>query len=293
MNTSTPSIRPGQAQGTQPRSVRPLRDSLIFSGGYATTAGLWILVSDVVLASSSPVEDPVAFIGGLLKGQGFVVVTSIVLFVVSYRYLTRLKRSEDRFLAAQTDLREKEQAVRQGYVDVLDAVTGGKLILLTQDELDDSLGTAILSTHPLNQPSELSSARHEIKAVLQTLGLPEIDAAVLAVSEALTNALKHAGSGEYEVCRTEECAQIVVHDFGRGIDFRTLPKATLVQGFSTTNTLGMGFTIMLEVCDRVLLTTGGEGTTVVMEIELPESSSSGELERPGKRRRSLAVASFF
>ena len=47
-----------------------------------------------------------------------------------------------------TDLREAEQAlhrqdeaIRTAYVDVLDAVTGGKLILLTEEQLPEELGT--------------------------------------------------------------------------------------------------------------------------------------------------------
>ncbi len=51
-----------------------------------------------------------------------------------------------------TDLREAEQAlrrqeegIRRAYVDVLDAVTGGKLILLTEEELAAELGEPIAS----------------------------------------------------------------------------------------------------------------------------------------------------
>ena len=51
-----------------------------------------------------------------------------------------------------------------------------------------------------------------------------------------------------------------------GIDFRTLPRATLQRGFSTASSLGMGFTIMLQVCERVLLSTHPGRTTVVLEF---------------------------
>ena len=56
---------------------------------------------------------------------------------------------------------------------------------------------------------------------------------------------------------------------GPGIDFRTLPKATLVAGFSTAATLGMGFTIMLQLCDRVLISTHPGRTVVVLECSAP------------------------
>ena len=53
-------------------------------------------------------------------------------------------------------------------------------------------------------------------------------------------------------------------DCGHGIDSLILPKAVLRRGFSTKPSLGFGYTIMLEVADRVLLCTGTSGTTVVL-----------------------------
>jgi len=59
---------------------------------------------------------------------------------------------------------------------------------------------------------------------------------------------------------------VAVTDRGPGIDFRTLPKATLTPGFSTAASLGMGFTIMLHLCERVLLSTQPGHTSVVLEL---------------------------
>ena len=41
---------------------------------------------------------------------------------------------------AEQALRRQEEGIRRAYVDVLDAVTGGKLILLTEEELAAELG---------------------------------------------------------------------------------------------------------------------------------------------------------
>jgi len=60
--------------------------------------------------------------------------------------------------------------------------------------------------------------------------------------------------------------QVKVSDSGPGIDFHTLPKATLMPGFSTASTLGMGFTIMLQVCDRVFICTEPGSTSVILEF---------------------------
>ena len=95
--------------------------------------------------------------------------------------------------------------------------------------------------------------------------------------EALDNAIKHAKGGTYRVFAKGHHLQVAIGDEGPGIDFRMLPRATLVPGFSTAASLGMGFTIMLQLCDRVLLSTRPGHTAVVLELEAArEPALSGE-----------------
>ena len=95
------------------------------------------------------------------------------------------------------------------------------------------------------------------------------------MGEALDNALKHAGGGAYQVFARDDCLQVAISDDGPGIDFRTLPRATLVPGFSTAASLGMGFTIMLQLCERVLLTTRPGHTVVVLEFVPAPGAGAG------------------
>ena len=211
-----------------------------------------------------------------VKGGLFVLVTGTILFLVTDRYLSRQRVAEDRLLVSQREqLVINEQAVRQGYVDVLDAVTGGKLILMTEAELNDSLGDEeLLPLHELNDPMELASARRLVACAPGVCTLRDRGCFVLAVTEGLTNALKHGQRAEYRVCRTADSVQVVIRDFGPGIDFHMLPKSTLIQGFSTTKTMGMGFTVMLEVCDRVLIATSASGTVLVLELQAATEPAS-------------------
>jgi anti-sigma regulatory factor (Ser/Thr protein kinase) len=64
----------------------------------------------------------------------------------------------------------------------------------------------------------------------------------------------------------DDTLQVLIRDEGPGIDFRTLPRATLQRGFSTASSLGMGFTIMLQVCERVLLSTRPGRTSLLLEF---------------------------
>ena len=203
----------------------------------------------------------------------------------AYELLEAYPVSHDRWVLAAEDvtdvrhaeraLRQQEESIRRAYVDVLDAVTGGKLILLTDEELAGQLGTALGRPEHVTVPRELSEARTTIDgtAAGEFPGwAPHADIRT-PVCEALVNAINHAGGGTYQLFVRDEKLQVLVRDDGPGIDFRTLPKATLVRGFSTAYSLGMGFTIMLQGCSRVLLSTRPGRTAVVLEFAPVEAAA--------------------
>jgi anti-sigma regulatory factor (Ser/Thr protein kinase) len=169
---------------------------------------------------------------------------------------------------AERALRRQEENIRRAYVDVLAAVTGGKLILLTDEELAGQLGVPLMPPEHITAPRELSEARGAIAyAAAERFPdwVPDCDVRT-PVGEALVNALRHAGAGTYQLFSRDSTLQVLIRDDGPGIDFRTLPRATLQRGFSTESSLGMGFTIMLQVCERVLLSTRPGRTSVVLEF---------------------------
>ena len=190
---------------------------------------------------------------------------------------------------AEQALRRQEEAIRRAYVDVLDAVTGGKLILLTEEEIGGQLGVPLTSPAEITLTRELAAARRDIVAAAREGypgWVPRIDIRT-PVCEALVNALNHAGGGTYQVFSADGRLQVAIRDAGPGIDFRTLPRATLVSGFSTGSSLGMGFTIMLQSCARVLLSTRPGRTTVVLEFSATRPATS-VVGLETRRRASLA-----
>ena len=196
----------------------------------------------------------------------------------AYEYLTAYRTGHDRWAVSAVDitevrraehaLRTQEEAIRRAYVDVLDAVTGGKLILLTDDELVRELGEPLSESVAFEAPAQMTEARRVVVDAVERRypGGVDRNTLITPVSEALDNALKHAHGGTYQVFARNGCVQVEISDAGPGIDFRTLPKATLVRGFSTAASLGMGFTIMLHLCERVLLSTHPGRTSVVLEV---------------------------
>ncbi|HEU4753459.1 MAG TPA: hypothetical protein VFU47_10170, partial [Armatimonadota bacterium] len=68
-----------------------------------------------------------------------------------------------------------------------------------------------------------------------------------------------------------------------GILSQVLPQAIFMPGFSTKISLGMGYKMVLRLCDRVWLATGPEGTVVQMRKRIEpapdEGLAAGLLER--------------
>lgn len=56
-----------------------------------------------------------------------------------------------------------------------------------------------------------------------------------------------------------------LQDQGPGIKFSELPRAILKRGYSTTVSMGLGYTLILEMMDGIHLCTDPHGTTLVMD----------------------------
>lgn len=170
------------------------------------------------------------------------------------------------------EARRSEQALRENEArqgaflrDVLASVTEGKL-RLCQDAAELPAAASPAETVTLAAPS-VAVVRHAACEAAAAQGLTPERASDLetAVSEAATNAVRHAGGGAARVCAAAGTVQVWVEDRGAGIALQRLPRATLERGFTTAGTLGHGFWFMLHTVDRVWLLTGETGTTIVLE----------------------------
>ncbi len=175
-------------------------------------------------------------------------------------------------------LRQKDYDIRKAYVNVFSAVTDEKLVIMTDEEIQAVLGKPICKVYTISSLKKLEDSRTFLKDVLKkTLRKPELlDEIILASNEAITNGMKHAGLAEIQVYKTMEAVQIKISDHGPGIDFSMLPRVTLLSKFSTKKSLGVGFSIVLDVFDRVLLSTSSTGTTLILETDGKEKDNSLE-----------------
>lgn len=244
---------------------------------YVAVAGLWITFSDLAVEALL-IEPRLITRVQTLKGWGFVLVTGLLLFILIHRNLGVISKLEKQ---TQDAAIEQNERVRKAYSDVLDAVTGGRLWLSTEAEISDALGPEQAPTFSVRSIDDVSRARVFVRSVLSEKfpALPDQDDFLVAICEAVTNCYKHAGGGEVSVYVNDRIVQVAIRDSGPGIDSLILPKAMLKSGFSTGNSLGLGFTFMLEFSSRVVLSTQPGSTWVILEKALDpedEVASTGQ-----------------
>lgn len=188
---------------------------------------------------------------------------------------------EDLVQAIIRDVTERKQAAklerdleaqkRSFYRETIFSVTGGTLDICDADSVEPYVAKARALVEA-DSAAEVSVARHEVKQFCENHGLvgERLDVFLTAVGEAITNAIKHGMHGKIFAGEDATSVWIAVCDEGSGIESLILPRAVLLRGFSTKPSLGLGYSIMLEACDRILLATDEEGTTVVLVKEKNE-----------------------
>ena len=169
---------------------------------------------------------------------------------------------------------ERVEAIRRNiHREVLFSVTGGKIRLCEQDEID----------REWPQPNEKIPIEHEaqVRTVREAARRTAVDAGMaddraadfgLCASEAATNALLHGRGGAAFVDVRDDRVRLRISDSGSGINPDDLPKATLQKGWSSRASLGLGFTVINETADKVFLHTGPGGTTIIIEMTLAPSN---------------------
>ncbi len=195
-----------------------------------------------------------------------ILLAAVIILLVG---LNRIKRAE-------AALEASERQKRFFYREAISCVTDGKLQICEAADVESYIragGVAVSA----DCAADVSCAREVVMGYCAEHGLEgdDLRAFMLGVGEAVTNAIKHAPRGEIHMGRVGDDVWVGVVDYGPGISSLLIPRATLYRGFSTQTSMGLGFSIMLDVSDRLLLKTDESGTTVILikhirNLEQPE-----------------------
>jgi anti-sigma regulatory factor (Ser/Thr protein kinase) len=178
------------------------------------------------------------------------------------------------FLRGQDILMELNQAKQEAqakqnfFRDVLLSVTEGRLHLC-DTAADLPLPLPLITETVALSGETLSAVRRQAATAAQArqFSPEELNCLTTAVGEAAMNAVVHGGGGEATVRGSHNAIQVWIADQGTGIAMSQLPRATLELGFSTKDSLGHGFWLMLRSADSVFLLTGITGTTLVLTVQ--------------------------
>lgn len=163
----------------------------------------------------------------------------------------------------------------QSYQDIVSTLSNGKIgICLNHNALEQQLGD-LLGQMAVKEKGDVPLSRSFITEFIQsyqdTRKLMHIK---LAVTEGVTNMIKHAYEGMMSVYRKEGLLQVLIADHGSGIPIHELPKTILVSGYSSKRSMGRGFTLMCSSADRVLIHTSPKGTSLLLEFSLGNDSET-------------------
>lgn len=245
----------------RPLAADAYRKALFVVLVYATISALWILFSDLLLGEVSPHW---ATTVSILKGLGFVAVTSILLHHLLRRYIRQMLRADQEY---REGLAQAEQQKRLFFQNTIAAVTQGKLLLFEADGIESKLPPRRCVVD-VKQAADAVKVREAARETAESLHFPpeRIGEFVVAVGEAVTNAIKHANGGEAAIHADADHLWVSMTDRGQGIADLILPRVALERGFTTKPSLGMGYTLMLSLADQVYLSTGPGGTRVALGL---------------------------
>lgn len=176
-------------------------------------------------------------------------------------------QAASRMLTAQlhTEILTAQQERERFCREVVRCVTNDELLLVDASEVPAE--GELVAEISLEEQSGYSALRTRIQSLAREIGFSDMQVFdfVLAAGEAATNAIKHASCGLCAIRKTPEGLVLRVTDSGPGINPLLLPNVLFRAGFSTKVSLGMGYTLMLALVDRIWLATGPGGTVVQIE----------------------------
>ncbi len=169
------------------------------------------------------------------------------------------------------------RAERDRHRQALGDVTGGRLRLCEPDEVQALLTGERLWTLPLLEPGDVSVFRRHLRALAARRGFAEarLDDLCGCVSEAAANAIRHSQGGVAQVWAEADGLTILVTDCGPGISAERLlgrvsegasESAASESAASEREAEGLGFRLMLAMSDLLALSTGPNGTQLLLKV---------------------------
>lgn len=170
------------------------------------------------------------------------------------------------------------------YRDVMFAATQGQFLLISEEEVSKYKQGIMLCEGTIKERSDIPLCRNLAKECLEQkeFNKAKVMGWLLVLSEAITNTIKHAEEGRMILIHNSEKNELifVIKDKGPGFDLKDLPKKTLLAGYSTKKSMGQGFTLMMKMSKKILLSTSPKGSTIILTFNTM-NEKEGEINGTG------------
>ncbi|WP_425805198.1 ATP-binding protein [Desulfitobacterium sp. Sab5] len=168
--------------------------------------------------------------------------------------------------------KQQKEQIFKVYSDVLYSASQGKINLWETDQIAPLNQEGELIGHIMLKRSEdVNNARELTTKILKKHHVEQkrSNHIILCVSEATTNVIKHAFYGHLEIRKLDNSyLRIFISDSGPGMDLQKLPNFLLLQGFSTKDSMGVGFTLMFKYAEKVYLAPWSHGTILALDFAI-------------------------
>ena len=164
------------------------------------------------------------------------------------------------------------------YRDVIYAVTQKKFLLSSELEIMRYAQGETLYMGVVKERSDIPKCRKQIQAIFENMQISTKSMMnwLLAISEAITNIVKHADEGKVVLKYDEHHFYVVIEDNGPGFQLQDLPNMTLLAGYSTKKSMGQGFHLMLKMTEQIILSSNESGSTIILQFIKEEVAANGK-----------------
>ncbi|AEI43920.1 HD domain-containing phosphohydrolase [Paenibacillus mucilaginosus] len=165
----------------------------------------------------------------------------------------------------------------RSYQDIIETLSHGKIsIHLSENEVLEYLGTPLGAMDVVERKDVPLSRAYVCDFIWHPQDTKKQMSIKLAVTEGVTNMIKHANQGKVSVHQKGGVLQVLIQDKGSGIPLHELPKTILVSGYSSKRSLGRGFSLMCTSSDHVVIHTSSKGTCLLLEFEIHEPAPAAD-----------------
>lgn len=168
-------------------------------------------------------------------------------------------------------------AAFRAYARGLGLLTDGRVRLVPADWFPrEPLSGRVLLEGPVDTPQQVQALLIEFRAMLPRLvTAKQVMYHQLLFAELAANTLRYGRQGRMAVYEEGGRLSVLATDQGPGIPFHLLPGSLLLTGYtSTPGSLGAGLPTIVRLAETVTLTTGDQGTSILVRLRPTSAEGS-------------------